>query len=100
MTNCVSSTELTREITRVITVLPQPGSLGTRNRFERDQRTKQMKPSTKDQIKGTLHEVKGKVKEKAGQVTNNPDLEAEGQAENLGGKIQKKVGQIKKVFGE
>jgi len=32
-----------------------------------------MKPSTKDEIKGTFHEVKGKVKEKAGQVTNNPD---------------------------
>ena len=59
-----------------------------------------MKPSTKDQIKGTLHEVKGKVKKKVGRVTNNPDLEAEGQAENLGGKIQKKVGQIKKVFGK
>ena len=59
-----------------------------------------MKPSTKDQIKGTLHEVKGKVKKKVGRVTNNPDLEAEGQAENLGGKIQKKVGKIKKVFGK
>ena len=33
-----------------------------------------MKPSTKDEIKGTFHEVKGKVKEKAGQVTHNPDL--------------------------
>ena len=61
---------------------------------------KEMKPSTKDQIKGKLHEVKGKVKEKAGQFTNNPDLEAEGRAEILGGKIQKKVGRIKKVFGK
>jgi uncharacterized protein YjbJ (UPF0337 family) len=34
-----------------------------------------MKPSTKDEIKGTLHEVKGKLKEKAGQIINNPDLE-------------------------
>jgi uncharacterized protein YjbJ (UPF0337 family) len=59
-----------------------------------------MKPSTKDQIRGKLDEVKGKGKEKVGQVTNNSDLEAEGQAENLGGKIQKKVGQIKKVFGK
>ncbi len=57
-----------------------------------------MKPSTKDQIKGEFHEVKGKVKEKAGQVTNNPDLESEGQSENLAGKVQKKIGQIKKVF--
>ena len=57
-----------------------------------------MKPSTKDQIKGKFHEVKGEVKKKAGQVTNNPDLKAEGQAENLAGKVQKKVGQIEKVI--
>jgi uncharacterized protein YjbJ (UPF0337 family) len=57
-----------------------------------------MKPSTKDQIAGKLHEVKGDVKEKAGQVTNNPNLAAEGQDEKLGGKIQKKIGQIEKVF--
>jgi uncharacterized protein YjbJ (UPF0337 family) len=42
--------------------------------------------------------VKGKVKETVGQVTNNPDLEAEGKAEHRAGKVEKKVGQIKKVF--
>jgi uncharacterized protein YjbJ (UPF0337 family) len=57
-----------------------------------------MKPSTQDQFTGKLHELKGKAKEKAGQVTNDPDLIAEGQAEKLGGKIQKKVGQIEKVL--
>lgn len=57
-----------------------------------------MKPSTKDQIAGKLHEMKGKAKQKAGQVTNNPDLAAEGQAEKFVGKIQKKVGQIEKVL--
>jgi uncharacterized protein YjbJ (UPF0337 family) len=57
-----------------------------------------MKPSTKDEIKGTFHEVKGKVKEKAGQVTNNPDLKAEGEAEHTAGKVEKKVGQIEKVL--
>ena len=35
-----------------------------------------MKPSTKDELEGKLHETKGKVKEKIGQVTNNPGLEA------------------------
>jgi len=59
-----------------------------------------MKPSTKDQIKGKFHEVKGKVKEKAGQAINNPDLEAEGQAENLGGKVRRKVGQIENILGK
>jgi uncharacterized protein YjbJ (UPF0337 family) len=57
-----------------------------------------MKPSTTDQIQGTLHEVKGDAKKKVGQITNNPNLEAEGQAEKLAGKVQKKVGQIEKVL--
>ena len=42
--------------------------------------------------------MKGNVKEAAGQVTNNPDLTNEGQAEELAGKVQKKVAQVKKVF--
>jgi uncharacterized protein YjbJ (UPF0337 family) len=57
-----------------------------------------MKPSTKDEIKGTFHELKGKVKEKAGQLTNNPKLTHQGQAEKIAGKVQKKVGQVEKVF--
>jgi uncharacterized protein YjbJ (UPF0337 family) len=59
---------------------------------------KTMKPSTQDQIKGAIEEMKGTAKEKAGQVTNNPKLEAEGQDQKLAGKVQKKVGQIEKVF--
>jgi uncharacterized protein YjbJ (UPF0337 family) len=47
-----------------------------------------MKPSTTDQVTGKFHEVKGDVKEKAGRVTNNPNLETEGQAEKLTGKVQ------------
>jgi len=57
-----------------------------------------MNSSTKDKIQGTFHEVKGKVKEKAGQAAGNPDAASEGQAENLAGKVQKKIGQIKNVF--
>ena len=44
-----------------------------------------MNQSTKDEAKGKFHEVKGKVKEKIGRATNNPDLEAEGQDEKIGG---------------
>ena len=57
-----------------------------------------MKPSTKDQIKGEFHEVKGKVKEKVGHAITSPDIESEGQSENLAGKVQKKIGKIKGVF--
>ena len=57
-----------------------------------------MKSSTTDQVEGTLREIKGNVKEAAGRITNNPDLTNEGQAEKLAGKVQEKIGQIKKVF--
>jgi uncharacterized protein YjbJ (UPF0337 family) len=40
------------------------------------------------------------VKEKVGQVTNDPGLEAEGQVEKIGGKVQKKIGQAEKVLGK
>lgn len=57
-----------------------------------------MKDSTKDKVEGAVHESKGKVKEKVGQATDNPDLESEGAGEKLGGKVQKKVGDIEKVL--
>ncbi len=57
-----------------------------------------MKPSTTNQIKGTLHELKGQAKVKVGQITNNPRLEAKGVVEKVAGKLQKKVGQIEKVL--
>lgn len=57
-----------------------------------------MRASTKDQAKGKLHEIKGDIKQKAGRATTNPNLEAEGQDEKFAGKVQKKIGQIEKVF--
>ena len=57
-----------------------------------------MKPSTKDQIAGTVDEVKGAVKEKAGHAVGNNRLEDEGRSQNIAGKVQKKFGQIEKVF--
>jgi uncharacterized protein YjbJ (UPF0337 family) len=46
-----------------------------------------MKSSTRDEAEGKLHKV-------------NRDLEAEGKDENLDGKVQEKIGQIKKVVGK
>lgn len=57
-----------------------------------------MNDSTKDKAEGAGHELKGAIKEKIGSATNNPDLETEGTAEKLGGKVQKKVGDIEKVI--
>jgi uncharacterized protein YjbJ (UPF0337 family) len=57
-----------------------------------------MKSSIRDKAEGTFHEVKGKVKEVAGELSDNPKLEAEGTGEKIAGKVQKKIGQIKKVW--
>jgi len=57
-----------------------------------------MKTSTKDQIEGKLHDVVGSVKEAAGHAVGNAELEAKGKAEKLGGKVQKKVGEVEQVF--
>jgi len=57
-----------------------------------------MDDSTKDKIQGGVHEAKGALKEKVGHALNKPDLEAEGTDEKVAGKVQKKVGDIEKVF--
>jgi len=59
-----------------------------------------MDSSTTDKIKGNLHEAKGKVKEQTGKAIGNPDLEDRGTGEKVGGKVEKKVGDIKKVFNK
>jgi uncharacterized protein YjbJ (UPF0337 family) len=73
-------------------------SAGIHIKVEATLRRIQVNQSTKDEVKGNLHEAKGAVKEIAGKVTKNPNLAAEGQNENLFGKVQKKAGQIEKVF--
>lgn len=57
-----------------------------------------MKSSTKDQVEGKFHEVKGAIKETAGKLSDNPELEGEGVGEKIAGKVQGKIGQIKKVL--
>lgn len=57
-----------------------------------------MNESLKDKLEGASHELKGAVKETIGKMIGNPDLQEEGTAEKLGGKVQKKVGDVEKVF--
>ena len=59
-----------------------------------------MKSSVRDKAEGTFHEAKGKVKEMAGKISDNPKLEAKGIDEKIAGKVQEKVGQVKKVLGK
>ncbi len=59
-----------------------------------------VKPSTDDKTTGKLHEVKGAIKQKAGELTSNPNLAADGRAEKNAGKVQNVVGKIEKAAGE
>jgi uncharacterized protein YjbJ (UPF0337 family) len=59
-----------------------------------------LKPSTEDKTTGKLHEVKGAIKQEAGELTKNPNLEADGRAEKNAGKVQNIAGKIEKVVGE
>lgn len=59
-----------------------------------------MKSSTRDKSEGKWHAVKGKIKQVAGKAVGNRDLEAEGKAENLDGKLQEKIGEAKDVVGK
>ena len=57
-----------------------------------------MKSSTRDGVEGNLHQAKGKIKEVSGKIIDSKKLENEGKDENIAGKVQKKVGDIKEVF--
>lgn len=58
-----------------------------------------MKFSTQDKAEGTVRNISGSIKQAAGKAVGNPRLEAKGKSEKLGGQVQQKVGEIKKVLG-
>ena len=57
-----------------------------------------MKTATQNEIAGKAHEVKGNIKEKGGELTNDPDLEGKGISERVAGNVQKKLGQVQRIF--
>lgn len=54
----------------------------------------------KDEIEGKWEQAKGWVKDKAGEVTNDPKLEAEGEAQNAAGDAQETWGKVKRGVGD
>ena len=46
----------------------------------------------RDELKGKAEKAKGYVKEEAGEILNDPELEAEGKAERAGGKLREGFG--------
>jgi len=59
-----------------------------------------MKSSNQDKAEGSAKDLKGKVKESVGKATGDKSLQARGNADQAAGKIQKKTGDVKKVFGK
>jgi uncharacterized protein YjbJ (UPF0337 family) len=59
-----------------------------------------MKSSTKDKVKGSVKEAIGKAREATGNTIGNPNLRDRGTAQMVEGKVERKVGDVKKVFGQ
>jgi uncharacterized protein YjbJ (UPF0337 family) len=49
-----------------------------------------------DEVKGKWEQAKGTVKDKAGELTGNDRLEAEGEAQRAGGEVQEGWGKVKR----
>jgi uncharacterized protein YjbJ (UPF0337 family) len=54
----------------------------------------------KAEVKGKVKQIKGAAKEKIGEVTHNPSLEAEGEAERREGVVQEKAGKMLRKAGK
>ena len=53
----------------------------------------------KDRVDGAAKNVGGKIKEAAGKITGDEKLKREGQADQVAGKVQSKVGDVKSDVG-
>jgi uncharacterized protein YjbJ (UPF0337 family) len=53
-----------------------------------------------DEVDGKWEQAKGWVKDKAGEVSGDRDLEAEGEAQRAGGKTQEAWGEVKSGVGD
>jgi len=54
----------------------------------------------KDELKGKVDQVKGKAKEKAGELTDDPELQGEGIADQAGGKVREGFGAAKRKVSD
>ena len=54
----------------------------------------------RDEIKGKAEKAKGLAKDKAGELLNDPDLEAQGEAERAEGAVHEGFGRAKRKVKE
>ncbi len=59
-----------------------------------------MSTPNKDEAEGKWEQTKGWVKDKAGEVTGDRDLEAEGEAQRVEGEGQETWGKVKRGVGD
>jgi len=59
-----------------------------------------MKSSTTDRIEGAGKTAKGNVRAAIGKAAGNQEMQDRGTAEKVTGKLQSKIGDVKKVFGK
>lgn len=59
-----------------------------------------MSTPNKDEVEGKWEQVKGTVKDKAGEITGDKDLEAEGEVQNAEGEAQESWGEAKRKVGD
>ncbi len=54
----------------------------------------------KDELTGKKKQITGTINEKVGEFIHDPQLEAEGEAEQLEGQAQQKIGKLRRKTGE
>lgn len=54
----------------------------------------------KDEAAGKFEQAKGAAKQKVGEWTNDPDLEAEGAADQVEGEVREAAGTVKRKVGD
>lgn len=59
-----------------------------------------MATPNKDEFEGKWEQLKGSVKDKAGELTNDEELEAEGEVQHAEGEAQESWGKTKRKVGE
>jgi uncharacterized protein YjbJ (UPF0337 family) len=69
-------------------------------RHHAPRKIKNMKSSTHDKAEGTAKNIAGTIKNLTGKALGNPRLESAGKAQQVEGRVQKKIGEIEKVLGD
>jgi uncharacterized protein YjbJ (UPF0337 family) len=74
--------------------------IGLQFRRAGSRRKEQIMGELKDKAKGLGNEIAGNIKQAAGRSTNNPQLEAEGMAQERKGEAQGLKGKVKGALGD